>query len=208
MKRLIYNTVETVVKFVQKAGAKQSLHLYKRIREFIYSLWYSSLFSSPEVKFEYPVAGSVGWDCFHIGKGTRFGRYAAIAAHKNYRGETFNPNVVIGENCNFGSFLNLTCINSITIGDNLLTGRWVTITDNSHGLTTEAALTLPPLDRGLISKGEVRIGKNVWIGDKVTILPGVHIGDGAVIGSNSVVTADIPPYTVAVGVPAKIIRQH
>ena len=53
----------------------------------------------------------------------------------------------------------------------------------------------------------MNIGDNVWIGDKVTILPGVHIGDGAVIGANAVVVKDVRPYTVVGGNPAKIIKE-
>ena len=64
-----------------------------------------------------------------------------------------------------------------------------------------------PQDRELISKGIVRIFDNVFLGDKSTVLSGVTIGEGAVIAANSVVTHDIPPYCVAAGVPAKIIKR-
>jgi acetyltransferase-like isoleucine patch superfamily enzyme len=64
-----------------------------------------------------------------------------------------------------------------------------------------------PTERKVISKGAVIIGENVWIGDKVTILPGVEIGNGVVIGANSVVTKDIPSYCVVGGNPAKVIKQ-
>lgn len=57
-----------------------------------------------------------------------------------------------------------------------------------------------------LSKGSVVIGNNVWIGDKVTILPGVTIGDNAVIAANSVVTKDIPSFSVAAGIPAVILK--
>ena len=57
-------------------------------------------------------------------------------------------------------------------------------------------------------KGDTVIGNDVWIGQKATILPGVHIGDGAIIGANSVVGSDVEPYTVAVGNPAKPIRKR
>ena len=66
---------------------------------------------------------------------------------------------------------------------------------------------LPPVSRPLVSKGKVVIGENVWIGDKATILPGVSIGDGSVIGANAVVTKDVPPYSVVVGNPARIINK-
>ena len=57
-------------------------------------------------------------------------------------------------------------------------------------------------------KGDTVVGNDVWIGQNVTVLPGVHIGDGAIIGMNSVVSSDIPPYTIAAGNPAKIIRKR
>lgn len=56
-------------------------------------------------------------------------------------------------------------------------------------------------------KGDTVIGNDVWIGQNVTILPGVRIGDGAIIGLNSVVGSDIPPYSIAVGNPAKVIKK-
>ena len=56
------------------------------------------------------------------------------------------------------------------------------------------------------SKGIINIGNNVWIADNVTLLSGVSIGDGAVIGAGAVVTKDIPAYSVAAGVPAKVIK--
>jgi acetyltransferase-like isoleucine patch superfamily enzyme len=98
-------------------------------------------------------------------------------------------------------------VNKIIIGNNLLTGKWVTITDNAHGTTDKEALLSPPIERLLSSKGPVIIGNNVWIGDKATILPGVTIGDGAIIGANAVVTKDVPPYSVVVGNPARIIKK-
>lgn len=60
----------------------------------------------------------------------------------------------------------------------------------------------------MVSKGPVIIGKNVWIGDKATILPGVTIGEGAVIAANSVVSKNVPPFSVVGGIPARIIKQN
>jgi acetyltransferase-like isoleucine patch superfamily enzyme len=65
---------------------------------------------------------------------------------------------------------------------------------------------MEPMMRPLISKGKVIIGDNVWIGEGAMILPNVHIGEGAIIAANSVVTKDIPAYSIAVGIPAKIIK--
>ncbi len=106
----------------------------------------------------------------------------------------------------FGSYNHITCTNRIEIGDDLLTGKWVTITDNSHGNTDWDSLKIAPIKRDVVSKGPVKIGNNVWIGEKATILPGVTIGDGVVVAANAVVTKDVPSYCVVAGNPAKVIK--
>lgn len=116
--------------------------------------------------------------------------------------------ITIGNMCDIGEYSHITSINRIIIGDNLLTGRFVLITDNTHGLSDYSDLIIPPVCRKVISKGPVIIGDNVWLGDKVSVLPGVTIGDGAIIAANAVVTHDIPPYSLAAGVPARIIKRH
>lgn len=116
------------------------------------------------------------------------------------------PKIIIGNHVSIGQFCHITACNCVEIDDGVLTGRWVTITDNSHGRTDYETLTVRPIKRDIVSKGPVRICRNVWICDKVTILPGVTIGEGAVIGANSVVTKDIPPYSVACGNPAKVVK--
>lgn len=144
-----------------------------------------------------------------IGDNTHIGNGCVLTAWEyTADGGVHTPEIQIGANCSIGEYNNITSTNKIVIGDNLLTGRWVTITDNNHGDTTLESLQLPPLSRPVISKGPVMVGNNVWIGDKATILPGVTIGDGAVIAANSVVTKDVPAYTVVAGMPARIIRDN
>ena len=65
---------------------------------------------------------------------------------------------------------------------------------------------VPMMDQGFEPERPVVIGDDVWIGDRVTILPGVTVGDGCIIGAGAVVTHDLPPMSVAAGVPAKVIR--
>ena len=83
----------------------------------------------------------------------------------------------------------------------------MTICDNNHGTTDFDTLHEAPIKRKLYTKGPVIIGNNVWIGDKATILGGVTIGDGAVIAANSVVTKDVPAYSVVGGNPARVIKR-
>ena len=115
---------------------------------------------------------------------------------------------MIGRGCHIGAYNHITCINRIKIGNGFVSGKWVTITDNNHGDTSKETMKMPVSNRPLVSKGIVCIGKNVWVGDKATILPGVTIGDGAVIAANSVVCNDVPAYSVVAGNPAKVIKQN
>ena len=150
----------------------------------------------------------VGAKYITIGERCKFDDYLYLTAWDNYREQRFTPKIEIGDNCAFGAFNHITCVNRIKIGDNCLTGKWVTITDNSHGRNVKEELNVPPGERPLYSKGPVIIGTNVWIGDKATILPGVTIGDNAVIAANSVVTKDVMANTVVGGCPAKLLRDN
>lgn len=141
-----------------------------------------------------------------IGSNIRIFKDCILATHPNDLHPT--PSLTIGDNCEIGECTHITCANGITIGNNLLTGRRCTITDNSHGSSTLEDMHLPPLSRKIVSKGEVNIGNNVWLGDNVVVLPGVSIGDGAIIGASSVVSKDIPAYAVACGIPAKVIKYN
>lgn len=148
----------------------------------------------------------MGLRYFTVENGTTFEPDAELTAWDSYAGVDYSPRVTIGCNCHFGKACHITAINEINIGDNLLTGQYVIISDNSHGKSDSSSLSIPPVERVLFSKGPVRIGNNVWIGDRVAILAGVTIGDGAIIGANAVVTHDIPDRAVVGGVPAKVIK--
>ena len=109
-----------------------------------------------------------------------------------------------GKNIHLGKgvFINAGCKfqdqGGIWIGDGALIGHNTVLATLNHGL-------LPEERHDLIPK-PIRIGKNVWIGSNSTILPGVTIGENAVIGAGSVVTKDIPANMIAVGTPAKVIK--
>jgi maltose O-acetyltransferase len=88
---------------------------------------------------------------------------------------------------------------SIRVGNGCVLGTYVIILDNDEHDMTKRELTPPAKP--------VVLEDDVWIGDRVIILKGVRIGRNAVIGAGSVVTRDIPPYTVAAGVPARVLRE-
>lgn len=110
----------------------------------------------------------------------------------------FGRNITVGENV----FINTGCSfqdrGGITIGDGAQIGMNVTIATLNHGFDLKT--------RNTTFAGPVVIGKNVWIGSSVTIVPGVTIGDNSVIAAGAVVVKDIPCNVVAGGCPAKVIR--
>ena len=103
-----------------------------------------------------------------------------------------------------GHFNHIYATKKIVLEKNVLTADKVYISDNLHGYED---ITIPIKDQPIIQNGEVIIGENSWLGENVCVL-GASIGKHSIIGSNSVVTKNIPPYCVAVGVPAKIIKRY
>lgn len=179
------------------------LFIIKRLR----SYWLHSAFANCHNTVLFGAIGKInGGKCITIAEKTRFGDFFYLTTWPE-RVEQ-RPSLTIGANCNFGAFVHITCTNDIIIGNNVLTGKWVTISDNNHGDTSEDSLKISPIKRPIVSKGPVVIENDVWIGDKATILAGVHVGKGAVIAANAVVTKDVPAYCVAVGNPARILHTN
>lgn len=141
-----------------------------------------------------------------IGKNTGVGKHCILECWDHYMNKFFKPQLIIGKECWLGEYTHITCANQIIIGDGLLTGRFVLISDNNHGFGKSYELAMRPQKRELSSKGIIKIGDNVWIGDKATILSNVSIGDGSIVAANSVVTKNVPPYSVVAGNPARVIK--
>jgi virginiamycin A acetyltransferase len=138
-----------------------------------------------------------------------------------------NPNIVVGD---FTYFADTDFEKHVThhydfIGDKLIIGKFcqigagVEFVMNGANHQMNAVSTYPfyifgswdqsaPSKEDLPLKGDTVVGNDVWIGQNSTILPGVHIGDGAIIGLNSVVTRDVPPYTIVAGNPTKTVRKR
>lgn len=137
-----------------------------------------------------------------------------------------NPNIIVGEFTYFSDvdFESHVLHHYDFIGDKLIIGKFcqiasgVTFIMNGANHQMNAASTYPfyimgweqdvPSRADLPLKGDTVVGNDVWIGQNSTILPGVHIGDGAIIGLNSVVSKDVEPYTVVAGNPVRFIRKR
>lgn len=151
----------------------------------------------------------VGASSIIIGENFNGGDNISLWAWEKYDGKSRlqKPCLIIEDNVTITNNCVVTCANKIQVGEGTLLGKGTFITDNSHGKNKELdELKIQPGKRELYSKGPVNIGKNVWTGTNVCIMPGVSIGNGAIIGANSVVTHDIPEAAVAVGAPARVVK--
>ncbi|MCX9084235.1 MAG: acyltransferase [Candidatus Methanoperedens sp.] len=132
-----------------------------------------------------------------IGNKTRISSFVKIKVNRGF--------LKIGENCTVNCFCFIDAdIGNVEIGDNVLIGPHVGIHGSNYNYSSREKLII---EQDLVSKG-IWIEDDVWIGSHSTILDGVTIGKGAIIGAGAVVTRDIPPYSIAFGVPAKVIKKR
>lgn len=111
---------------------------------------------------------------------------------------TIGARVILGHHCTLG------CKDRIEIGDDCLLAEMVSIRDHDHNF---ARTDIPIREQGATC-APVKIGRDVWLGAKVTVVRGVTIGDGAIIGANAVVTRDVPAMAIAVGIPARVVKMR
>lgn len=116
--------------------------------------------------------------------------------------QAYGGQIKIGEKTSIGSFTIIAAMMKISIGSSCMIAESVSIRDHDHVFDNS---DIPFRDQGWSCK-PIEIGNNVWLGAKVTVLKGCKIGDNVIIGANSVVTRDIPSNSVAVGCPARVIR--
>jgi acetyltransferase-like isoleucine patch superfamily enzyme len=140
-----------------------------------------------------------------IGNDTLIGPGVALSAGMVPGQECISKVVVsIGDRCLIGRGSGIVGHFSIEIGNDVWTGHHVYITDQNHGYEDVTR----PISQQSQPERPVVIGDGSWLGHGAVVLPGVTIGKHVVIGANSVVTKDIPDFSVAVGSPAKVIRQY
>jgi lipopolysaccharide O-acetyltransferase len=148
----------------------------------------------------------------HISIGSlRAGDRIRIEAVERHGDQDFQPSITIGHGVCFTDDIHIGCTHRIELRDGVLLGSHVYITDHDHGIYAGDHPQSPadqlPSQRPLTGDGTVILEENVHVGEYVTILKNVRIGKGSVIGAHSNVTSDIPPYTIAVGNPARPIKR-
>jgi acetyltransferase-like isoleucine patch superfamily enzyme len=139
-----------------------------------------------------------------IGDNVTIGRNADLFVHPNDP-DTREAIIEIGNNVHIGTNNIIGARKKILFEENVLLGPHVMIGDHTHGYED---IEVPVKFQAVTEPGPVRIERDCWIGANVLILPNVTIGRHAVVGANAVVNRSIPPYSVAVGVPARVIRRY
>ncbi|HEY2141465.1 MAG TPA: acyltransferase [Solirubrobacteraceae bacterium] len=110
----------------------------------------------------------------------------------------------IGDGTRMSGLCVLSAAERVRLGRAVLLGRNVYVADHTHGVGLAG---VPVYEQELEKVMPVEIGDGAWLGQNVVILPGVTVGAGAVVGANSVVGSDVPPRTVVVGAPARVVRE-
>ena len=177
--------------FIRNLSVSRNTHLFIRRS--------ASLVIDGPVQFNYPDRYDIKTDrgifSVYDNASVHIGSLYTLSGSKIEVGR--NAVLNIGNDVSINRSSRVYCLRSISIGSDVVIGENVLIRDtDGHKLI------------GSDSSGPISMGNHVWIGAKATILKGVEIGEGAVIGANSVVTRNIPPHCLAVGSPARVIREN
>ncbi|MES2495408.1 MAG: acyltransferase [Pseudomonadota bacterium] len=176
-----------------------------RVRDYLSVLLYriaAGLFGSfgRRVRVVWPMR-LVGLKNMHLGDDVTIANMAYIAALREFDEE---PRLSLGNGTRLGEFAHVVCTHSVTIGRDVLVANRVFISDCDHAYRD---ISISVLRQGLDKGRPVSIGDDSWIGENVCIVS-ASIGRHCVIGANSVVTRDVPDYSVVAGAPARIVRRY
>lgn len=152
----------------------------------------------------YRLTRLVNPDRIYLGRSVTIFGDSRIELIKNYAGEKFNPALRLEDDTQLHQNCHITCANHIKIGKGTIVVANVTITDIIHPYDDPS---IPTNKTRLITK-PVEIGEFSYLYNNVVVMPGTRIGSHCIIGANSIVSGQIPDYTVAVGSPAKVIKKY
>ncbi len=173
---------------------------------FLSSRKFASFGNNSKIK---PILNSSHEEYISIGNNVDVGSFCRITVSTEFAGHKVRSKnkvrLKIGNNVDVGHNAFISANNNIQIGNDVIMSSYVFITDHDHGF---ADVTKNLHEQPLTNGGHVIIEDNVFLGVKCSILKNVTIGKHSVIGANAVVTKDIPPYSLATGNPAKVIKRY
>lgn len=152
----------------------------------------------------------------HLGTAVKLGAGSELKANTSFPGgwmrhpdgrhvsQTFQPVIRIGDRVTATGALHVVAFKEIIIEEDVMFAANIFVSDGMHGTTSAVE---PYKYQGITDIQPVRIGRGSWIGQNAVIMPGVTIGELAVVGANSVVTRDVPARTIAVGAPARVVKR-
>lgn len=153
----------------------------------------------------FPMTALVNERYIHIGADTVIGPQVTLSAGMAPGQQCLRADVVrLGDRCLLGKGSAIVGHLQIAVGDDVWTGHHVYITDQNHGYADVGL----PISRQAMPERAVSIGDGSWLGHGTVVLPGARIGRHVVIGANSVVTGELPDFSVAVGAPARVVRRY
>lgn len=138
-----------------------------------------------------------------FGDKVTIGSYAIIRPTNLYGGEA-GVGLKVGNNSSIGPYAYIGCSGYIEIGDNVMMSPRVSIYSENHNFSET---TLPMIEQG-VTRSFVKIEDDCWLAANSVILAGVTVGKGSVVAAGSIVTKDVPPYSIVAGNPARIIKSR
>ena len=182
----------------------------ERVRTLVFSRSVANKLANAEGLSIHYTARMRGLKYMEIGRNFSSGRMLWLEAITSHGSQNFSPRIVIKNDVAVNDFVHIAATRYVEIGDGVLIASRVFIADHNHGKYSDSKQSSPldaPNLRPVSDTETVVIGDNVWIGDGVAILGGAHIGRGCIIGANSVVKGQVAPFSIAVGNPARVVKQ-
>lgn len=140
-----------------------------------------------------------------IGKNIKLKRNWRIECYPRFGSLQLSPQLSIGDNVIINYGFTAFVADKIEIGSNCIFAANVTLISENHGINPESE---KPYHSQNLTTGPIFIGEGCWLGQNVCVLPGVHIGNKCIVGTNAVVNEDIPDNSIAVGIPAKVVKRY
>ena len=177
-------------------------NIKSKFQKAFFLFFYKSSFSAfglrSTLSFPFKVSGAK-YIC--VGKKVHIHEQAWLLAQKI---DEHDPKIEIGDNTYIGRNAHIVSVRDVKIGSSALIADKVYISDNSHEYQD---IQVPIKSQTVVFKKSVCIGDHSWLGENVCVI-GASVGKHSVVGANSVVTSDIPDYSIAVGTPAKVVKQY